>query len=138
MAAAPHRRVDGNPPALIVYDGDLTGHDARDDSCRKHNRACVDDLVSHTNTARFDGLNGRRHVDVGAAPAEHVRGDGRELLVDLGEDSSAGFEQLEADLLRADPGIEAQDVVHEGRELPEQLDTDEPPADHDDRQASPS
>ena len=36
---------------------------------------------------------------------------------------------------RRSPGIEAQHVVREGRELAEQLDTDEAAADHDDRQA---
>jgi hypothetical protein len=66
-------------------------------------------------------------VDVGAPATEHVRGDSRELLVDLGQDTRAGFEQQEVDLVAPDPGIKAQHVFDEGRELAKQLDTDEPP-----------
>ena len=81
---------------------------------------------------------GCRHVDVGAPPAQHVGGDGRELLVDLRQHARAGFEQQEANLVAPDARIEAQHVFDERRELAEQFDTDEAAADHDDRQTPAS
>ena len=99
VAAAPHRRVDGDTAALIVFDRNLMGDNAWNDARRQHDRAGVDDLVSHAHATGLDGLHRGRHVDGSAAPAEHVRGESRKPFVDLGEDARTGFEQAEVDFV---------------------------------------
>ena len=61
--------------------------------------------------------------------------DGRERGVDLRQDAGAGLEQVEAELVAAEARIVAQDVLGERGELAEQLDTDQPAADHDEGEA---
>jgi hypothetical protein len=75
-------------------------------------------------------------MDAGAAPLEHARCHDCKLLVDLGQDSCAGLEQPEANLVASDPRIEAQHATHECRELTQQLDTDEAAADDDYRETA--
>ena len=79
--------------------------------------------------AGLDGLDRRRHADIGTPCTEDVGGDDRQRLVNLGQHaraaSRAGFEEPEANLVAPDPRIEAQHVFDEGRELAEQFDADD-------------
>ena len=136
MAATPHRRIDGDPAALIVHDGNCRGDDARHDAGGEHNRARVDDLVADADTAGLDRLDGRRDADIGAAPLKHARRHGRQFLVDFRQNACAGLEQQEPNLVASEPRIEAQHVIGECRQLAQQLDTDQAAADHDDGEAA--
>jgi hypothetical protein len=120
VAAAPHRLVDGDPATLIVHGRNRTGDSARDDARREHDGAGVDGFVGEVHAPGVDRSDGCRHSDVGAAPLEHAGGHGRQLHVDLWQDAWACLEQPEANLITTDAWIEAQHVVSERSNLPEQ------------------
>ena len=134
MARAPQRRVDDDPSAFVVLHRDLGRSGVRNDAGGEDDRAGVDRLVGEMDAAGFDGLHGCSGADVGTAFPEHVDGDVGELRVDLRQDARACLDEMEGDLFIAKAGVIPQHVGGERGELAEQLDADEPTADHDGRQ----
>src|SRR5215204_5036674 len=111
MAAASHRRVDGNPATLIAYDRDCAGDGTRDDARRKHDGAGVDGVVVDPHAPEFNRPDSGGDLEVNPAPLEHARRRSRQLLIDLGQNPGTRLEQLKANLLAPDTRIEAQHVV---------------------------
>src|SRR5215212_1529208 len=134
MAAASHRRVDGDPATLITYNRDCAGHGTRDDARRKHDGAGIDGVVIEPHLPRLDRPDSGGDLEVNSALLEHARGRGRQLLVDLWQNPRTRLEQLKANLMAPDARIEAQHVVGKRGQLADQFDADEATADHDNRQ----
>src|SRR5215218_1600892 len=120
MAAASHRRVDGDPATLIAYDGDCAGDGTRDDARRKHDGAGVNGGVVEPHAPDLDRPDSGGDLEVNPAPLEHARRRGCQLLVDLWQNPGTRLEQLKANLVAPDAWVEAQHVVGKRGQLADQ------------------
>ena len=117
MAAASHRRVDGDPATLVAYDRNCARDGARDDARRKYDGVGLDRVVIEPHAPGLDRPDSGRDLDVNPAPLEHARGRGDQLRVNLWQNPRAGLEQPKANLVAPEARIEAQHVVGKRREL---------------------
>jgi hypothetical protein len=98
-----------------------------------------DDAILEMNAAGFDRFNRGLDENLNAeAPVEKANGVLGKRFGNFGHDAVAGLDEEQLHFIAADTGVVADDFIHEGGELTEDLSADKPPTDDDHGEEAPA